>query len=709
MPDRLGAVEPAAEHTHDVALLGRLFDAQVASRHLDHTARWLRSGGHGHYTIGSSGHEGNAPVAAAVEHTDPALLHYRSGGFHLTRRMLAHPHGPDDGLAAGIDDVLGGMLALAEEPIAGGRHKVFGHPDLAIVPQTSTIASHLPRAMGTAFAIDRAARLGVQTRWPDDAIAVCSFGDASLNHSTAQGAINAAVATAARGVGMPLLLVCEDNGLGISVPTPPGWVASTLRRDGLRYEHADGCDVDEVLTVAADLAAWVRATRRPAVLHLSVVRLFGHAGTDVETAYRSPAAIRADEARDPLLRTAARLVGAGMRAEDVAARYVSLRHVVRERALALLDRPRLTTAAQVMAPLAPRRPDRVSAVAPTFAATTVDDPKPLTLAETIDRTLAEALASRSGMLVFGEDVGVKGGVYGVTRGLAARFGPLRVFDTILDEQSILGVALGASLSGLLPVPEIQYLAYLHNAIDQLRGEAATLSFFSQGAYRNGMVVRIAGLAYQLGFGGHFHNDDALGPLRDIPGLVVACPAHPADAAPMLRSCLAAAEVDGTVSVFLEPIARYHTRDLHEPGDGGWLAPFDATTDARIGSARIVREGADLLIVTSGNGVHLSLRAARALAGRGIECRVLDLRWLVPLPIDDVLTHANDIGRALVVDETRRSGGVSEGVITGLVDRGCRARLRRIAAHDSFVPLGAAANLVLVSEDDIVHAATEMVR
>src|SRR6185312_5132688 len=124
------------------------------------------------------------------------------------------------------------------------------------------------------------------------------------------------------------------------------------------------------------------------------------------------------------------------------------------------------------------------------------------------------------------------------------------FDTPLDEQAILGFGLGLGVSGLLPVPEIQYLAYLHNAEDQLRGEAASLRFFSNGTYANPMVVRIAGLGYQKGFGGHFHNDDAVAVLRDIPGIVVGVPSRPEDAAAMLRSCLAAADATGQVAVFL---------------------------------------------------------------------------------------------------------------------------------------------------------------
>jgi 2-oxoisovalerate dehydrogenase E1 component len=200
---------------------------------------------------------------------------------------------------------------------------------------------------------------------------------------------------------------------------------------------------------------------------------------------------------------------------------------------------------------------------------------PMTLAQSINAALTDTLTGVPQALLFGEDVAAKGGVYGVTKGLRDRIGPARVFDTLLDETSILGLALGASLSGLLPIPEIQYLAYLHSAEDQLRGEAATMGFFSQGAYRNPMVVRIAGLAYQEGFGGHFHNDNAVGVLRDIPGLVVACPARPDDAAAMMRTLVASALSDGTVSVFLEPIALYHTRDLYTEGDRGWLTPWSA--------------------------------------------------------------------------------------------------------------------------------------
>ena len=686
-PSVVDAVDQSA-----LAELERLFDVQLASRHCDLAARWLRGQSKGYYTIGSAGHESNAAVAMALRPTDPALLHYRSGGFYLARAGLG-----------GVHDILAGMVAATDEPIAGGRHKVFGRHDLAIIPQTSTIASHLPRAVGVAFAIGRAARLDIESPWPTDALAVCSFGDASSNHAVATGAINTALHCAHQRLPLPLLFVCEDNGLGISVRTPAGWIESAYgNRAHLRYVSVDGSDPEAVLAVTAELGDWVRTRRQPGFLHLRTVRFGGHAGTDVESAYRTPAELRADAERDPILATARRLVASGQHsAASLAARHDDMRTRVFEVAATVAEWPQLATADEVLAPLAPRTP---SAIAAAVRATPVPAASvPLTLAQSINATLAEVLREHPNVLLFGEDVAAKGGVYGVTKGLLAQTGAARVFDTLLDETSILGLALGAAISGFLPIAEIQYLAYLHNAEDQLRGEAATLQFFSNGKYRNGMVVRIAGLGYQEGFGGHFHNDDSLTVLRDLPGVVVAVPARPDDAAAMLRTLVAAAEVDGTVGVIVEPIARYHTADLMQPGDRLWLATPDARAHVPIGSARTYGDGKDLTILTFGNGLFMSLRVARGLQARGIYVRVVDLRWVAPLPEEDILREANATGSVLVVDETRRSGGVAEGVLAVLIDGGFAGRMARVTSKDSFIPLGEAAKLMLLSEPEIEAA------
>ncbi|TCB96457.1 transketolase [Micromonospora zingiberis] len=635
-------------------------------------------------------------------------------------------------------DVLRGMVASSQEPLAGGRHKVFGRADLAVVPTTSTIASHLPRAVGMGLAVERLRRQDARrapahadpaSPWAPDAIVVCSFGDASINHASATAAFNTAGWYDHTGLRIPVLFVCEDNGLGISVRSPQGWVATALRaKPGIRYFAADGADLVGAYEAAREAAAWVRRHRRPAVLHLSTIRLLGHAGADVESGYRSAEELTADLAADPVVATARRLVDAGLaNGAELLDRYDEIGWQIRRLAEQVLDEPKLGSPAEVIAPLAPRRPVRV-AQAVTDAGARATGPGagarveafggkppelsgPLTLAQSINAALTDGLLAYPQMAVFGEDVAAKGGVYGVTKGLRDRFGAARVFDTLLDETSVLGLGLGAGLAGMLPVPEIQYLAYLHSAEDQLRGEAATMRFFSQGALRNPMVVRVAGLAYQEGFGGHFHNDNSVAVLRDVPGLVIAVPARPDDAAAMLRTCLASAAVDGSVCVFVEPIALYHTRDLYSDGDGEWLAGYAepgawASGHVPVGRARVYGVGSaeDVTIVTFGNGVRMSLRAASALADEGIGCRVVDLRWLAPLPVADLIREAAATGRVLVVDETRRSGGVGEGVLAALVDAGYVGAARRVAAIDCFVPLGPAARQVLVSEEAITQGA-----
>jgi 2-oxoisovalerate dehydrogenase E1 component len=522
-----------------------------------------------------------------------------------------------------------------------------------------------------------------------------------------------------------VLFCCEDNGFGISVRTPRDWVSAAWSdRPHLRYFSAEGTDIAGAYDAALGAAEYVRSSRRPAFLHLRCVRFLGHAGSDAEIGYRSRAEIGEDLERDPLVHAARLLEEAGLaESSELLARYDAVAADVRRLADDAVRQPRLSSASEVMEPIARRRPEEVASEvrraasaesrARAFGRKLPEEAGPLTLAESINATLADALAARPELLVFGEDVGQKGGVYGVTRGLQRRFGTTRVFDTLLDEQTILGVALGCGVSGLLPVPEIQYLAYLHNAEDQLRGEAATLPFFSDGQYHNPMVLRLAGYGYQKGFGGHFHNDDAVAVLRDIPGIVVASPARPDDAAAVLRTCLAAAAVDGSTCVFLEPIALYHTRDLFSRGDDGWVAPYPPPSEwsaahAAIGSARVHGDGSELTILTFANGTYMSLRVAQRLAEDGIDVRVVDLRWLVPLPVEDIVREAEATGRVLIVDETRRSGGVSEGVVGALVDANFEGTISRVTSQDSFVPLGEAADRVLLQEAEIDAAARALV-
>jgi 2-oxoisovalerate dehydrogenase E1 component len=697
-----------------------LFEDQARSREIDIVSRELRQDNRSFYTISSAGHEQNAVVGSLLRVTDPCLLHYRSGGLMMARARK------DPSVDPALDTLLG-VVASREDPISHGRHKVWGSRALQVIPQTSTIASQLPKAVGLAFAIERARRLGLPGELPGDAIVCCSFGDASANHASALTAVNAARWSQRLGSPVPILFLCEDNQIGISVPTPRRWIEETYGHQArLRYFLADG-EVDEVWETVRQAIHVCRSARQPVFLHLRTVRLWGHAGSDVELGYRSLDEIRADEERDPLLRNARRLVETGAATPsqllEILARVRD--EVVRagERAA---SRPRLETREEVMAPLRPPQWSRLGSSIPPaayperrrahFDGTLPEEqeaPVRRTVAAHINAALHDELLRRPNALVFGEDVGRKGGVYHVTAGLQKGFGKERVFDSLLDETMILGIAQGAALRGFLPIPEIQYLAYIHNALDQLRGEAASLTYFSAGQFRNPMVVRVGSLAYQKGFGGHFHNDNSVGALRDIPGIVVAAPSRGDDAARMLRGALAVAEATGSVVCFLEPIALYHERDLHEDGDGGWLTTYPAPHEVLLpGEVGIHHPDAtDLLVVTYANGLRMALRAARrAEAAWGIRTRVLDLRWLNPLPHDAILQHARACGGVLVADECRRTGGgVADEILSRLAQSGFPGPLAAVTSDDSFIPLGPAANLVLLDEDRILEAMGNLTR
>ncbi len=690
-----GQTLPHVEVRGDISphVLADIFDTQILSRHLDFMARLTK--GQTFYTIGSSGHEGLAAMALASRNMDMAFLHYRDAAFCIQRRKAVQGSTP-------AWDMVLSFSASSDDPVSGGRHKVLGGLDIMTPPQTSTIASHLPKAVGAAHALC----LG-QANIPDDSVILCSFGDASSNHSTAQGAINTAAWTSYQSSPMPLVFICEDNNIGISVRTPKGWIeANYSSRPGLKYMSCDGTDIAQALQTCQQAVDYARIRRRPVFLHFKTVRLMGHAGADIEAKYTPLSEVEQKESGDPILKTAAHLIARDIMSRDeILASYETMRVRVRRIAEAAFTRPKLTTADAVMEPIAPPHQSDLPEIPENKLVELgcVADNKPVPMNKMINKTLTEIMARHDNALIFGEDVGRKGGVYGVTMDILKKFGPRRVQDTLLDEQAILGMAIGAGQLGFLPIPEIQFLAYLHNAEDQIRGEAATLSYFSNGQFTNPMVIRIAGLGYQRGFGGHFHNDNSIAVLRDIPGIIVACPSGPADARRMLRECVRLAHEEGLVVVFLEPIALYGTQDLLD-GDKGWSAPYVPPHDdasVKLGEVGVHGRGKKLAVLTYGNGYYLSRRAAATLKSKSY--RIIDMRWLHPLPMDAIKQAVVDCENILIVDECRKTGSPSEEITTCLLEAGVRAPISRITGHDSFIPLGNAAYEVLPSEDDIKAA------
>ncbi len=450
-----------------------IYRSACLTRALDRTSRAMQAAGQGFYTIGSSGHEGMAAVAAALQPADMAFLHYRDAAFQIQRAQQV----PGQTITW---DMLLSFACSAEDPISGGRHKVLGSKALNIPPQTSTIASHLPKAVGAAYSIGLAKRQPPEHKClPDDAIIMCSFGDASANHSTAQGAINTACWTAYQKVPMPLLFVCEDNGIGISTKTPTGWIAASFaNRPGLQYFHCNGLDIYETFRVAAQAAEFVRARRKPAFLHIGTIRLYGHAGADMPTTYLSKAEVEAEEAQDPLLHSVRLLEQAGALTADQALDiYNRTYDRVQRVAAEAITRPRLETSEQVMASIIPPRRECLPSNGPSahsradaFGGDMKAMQQPQIMSRLINWALTDLMLDHAEIVMMGEDIGRKGGVYGVTQKLSARFGRARMIDTLLDEQSILGLALGMAQNGFLPMLSAQ----CRRPVARRRGDAAVL-------------------------------------------------------------------------------------------------------------------------------------------------------------------------------------------------------------------------------------------
>ncbi|WP_371193581.1 thiamine pyrophosphate-dependent enzyme [Glaciecola sp. SC05] len=702
-----------------------IFESQVMSRHLDLQSRIMQKNGQSFYTIGSSGHEGNAAYAKAFKPTDMAFLHYRSGAFVIQRSKQVPGQTP-------LYDMLLSFAASKDDPMSGGRHKVLGSKALSIPPQTSTIASHLPKAMGAAYSIPLAKRLALEGNIPENSVIICNFGDASSNHSTTQGALNSTAWAAYQSIKMPIVYICEDNGIGISTSTPEGWIAANYQnRAGLTYLYCDGLNVLDTYLKARHAEHLARQYGKPVFLHMRTVRILGHAGSDAEFVYRKESAIEATEFQDPLLHTARILLENDiLGAEQIIRIYEEIEQRIARIALQAITKPKLDSAEAVKGSIAPaisysakhakyHKPLSDEQRAPLFAHEKHNISKKQHMAKLLNWALMDLMAENENIVMCGEDIGTKGGVYNVTSKLCERFGKNRVINTLLDEQSILGLAIGMAHNGFLPIPEIQFLAYVHNAEDQIRGEAATLPFFSNGQFSNPMVIRIAGLAYQKGFGGHFHNDNSFAVFRDIPGLILACPSNGADAVEMMRASVRLAREQQRLVVFLEPIALYMTKDLHAEGDGLWTSEY-VTPLSEAESAKSITEsqgvsvygkGKRLCILSYGNGYYLSRQAEKLLTEQGVECRVVDLRWLAPLDEKGIIEQANECENVLIVDECRKTGSISEALFTLLAESAhtqSNVNISRIAAHDSFIPLGNAAYHVLPSTQQIVEEALILV-
>lgn len=698
----------------DPQILKHIFLCQIHTRNIDLKSRELERRGDGFYSICSAGHESNAAIAAAIGSQSPAFLHYRSIAFCLYRSGV-------DYLENQVRQELRSIMASSKDAVSGGRHRLIANLEKNIYPQTSIIASQLPKAVGYAFGLSLKASEQIDHNSHRDEVVICSFGDGSLNHSTAQGALNLASYLSYKKNPLPIIFICEDNGVSLSMDMDHEWIkASVLNRPAIEYIECDGSHLLDCYQKASEAYHIAYSQKRPVFLHMSTVRLLGHTGLDIEEQYHTPQFIADCESRDPLLKSAALMINAGIYSPvEVSNLYTQSKELINVMEKEILMEGRLSRESSTKT-LVPNRIDdhkllekygqKLKHAHERLAKRYQNLEEPRHLAACLNIVLHEVMDCYSAAHIFGEDVAKKGGVYQITKNLANCFGPSRVFDTLLDEQSILGTAVGLSMQGLLPIPEIQFLAYYHNAADQLRAEAAMLPFLSNGQLSVPMVIRIPAFSQERGIGGHFHNENTVAALRDIPGIVIATCSRGDEGVKIFRHLFELAYIKGQICVFLEPTDLYFKLDSGEDGDRRWLSVYPKPADrVALGEVAVHYPGASTVLVSYANGFYRATVAAEKLKrNHGIETTLIDLRWLHPLPIDALMTALEGASEIILVDECRRTGSVSESLVAEiLMESDSNVRLEALYAKDSFIPLGPAASYMVPSVDDIIQAVLSM--
>ena len=611
-------------------------------------------------------------------------------------------------LALGVSptDVLLQAVGSGDDPASGGRQMPshWGSPELHIVTQSSPTGSQCLPAVGCA----EAGRYITGRDLPGcsahgDEVTYVSLGEGA----TSEGEFWESLNTACR-LHLPVLFVVADNGYAISVrasdqaPAPISELVAGFR--GLYVSRIDGRDYFDVRHQGAEAVALVRAGVGPVLLHATVTRPYSHSAADTQAKYRTPEELADEADNDPLKLLEEGLIRGGV--------------VTAEEAADIRSQAARTVAQAAAEAVARPAPDPDTVMRHVYALPEVPWSPPVpeaegsgpvvTMAEAIRLTLHELMAADERIRVFGEDVADapedllgevegKGGVFGLTSGLQRTFGSARCFNTPLAEANIIGRGVGQAVRGLRPIPEIQFFDYIWPAMQQIRSEAATIRWRSNGRFKVPMVIRVPIGGYLTG-GAIWHSQCGESIFTHVPGLLVAFPSRAADAAGLLRY---AHQCEDPV-LFLEHkhlLRQPYARDPFPPRD--WMVPF--------GRAAVRRAGEDLTIVTYGATVEKSLQAAQALEADGVEVEVIDLRSLSPWDRDTVAESIRRTSRALVVHEDTLTCGFGAEVAAFIASECFEhldAPVLRVGAKDCHVPYAPVLERAVLPQVDDIRLAAE---
>ena len=594
------------------------------------------------YQFSARGHDVSQCILASL------LTHRHDGigAYYRSRPLLLT-------LGLSIDDAHGSPLGRAGG-FSDGRDigVVYNRPGwngATVLPMSGDVGSQYTPATGWAQSIVYR-RVSLADRRYDGAIAVAIGGDASVATSGFWSAL-----TIATTLKLPVLFYIEDNGLGISVKgdmqTPGGNIAANLAAFGnLLVRDGDGCDPARAAALISECVAHVRGDRGPALLRLTVPRLSSHSGPDNQKGYRSEAEIAADFARDPLPRLRSHVVPAFLSESDWHELNAQVARDVEAGVARARERsvPTAGDVARFVYEETPRDHDvttfggltRIERMVLGGTDTPRDDGDMMRLAEAVRRTLDTELAINAKLLVFGEDVGRKGGVHLVTEGLQKRYGEDRVFDTSLSEEGIIGRAVGMAVNGLMPVAEIQFRKYADPAHEQLNN-CGTMRWRTANQFAAPIVVRMPG-GFGKDVGDPWHSLSSEVTWAHAVGWQVAMPSNAADAVGLLRAAMRS----GNPTIFFEHRSLLMTSEgsARYPGDD-YVLPF--------GRANRLRDGDGVTVISWGAMVHRCVDAAARFNG---EVDLLDLRTIAPWDRDAVLASVRKTGKCLIVHEDTMTAG-----------------------------------------------------
>lgn len=605
------------------------------------------------YQFSARGHD-MAQILLGSRLTD---RHDATCGYYRSRPLL---------LSLGVDpaDALGSAMGRAGG-YSDGRDigVVFNYPNLtgaSALPMCGGVGAQYTPTAGWAQAMKHYAEILGRQDYARS-IAVVLGGDGSVASNGFWSALTIATTQT-----LPMLFYIEDNGFGISVPstiqTPGGNIAANLSGwKNLTIFEGDGSNPAEAARLTGAAVAHVRDRRAPALLRLTVPRLQGHSFQDTQ-AYKSEETVRAEWARDPLPRLKEHIVPAVLSEAEWQAAEDWARQTAEEARMTAEARPAAapeTVTRHVffegdMQMMGGQLNHGYAAPKTTDAAET--EGQRINMVTAIRRTLDHELSINERVVLFGEDIGPKGGVHAVTLGLQEKFGNGRVFDTSLSEEGIVGRAVGMALAGLMPVPEIQFRKYAEPATEQIN-DCGTIRWRTNNRFAAPMVLRMPGGYFKCGDPWHSQTNEVA--FVHQPGWKVAVPSNAADAVGLLRTSLRGNDP----VIFFEHRAMLDHAWARRPYPGDdYALPF--------GKAAFTRRGDGITLVTWGAMVHRCEAAAE-----GLSADVIDLRTLMPWDKEAVLSSVRRTRRCLIVHEDLGTAGFG-------------AEISAVVADEAFMDLDA---------------------